>query len=65
MPKSIRGAGRATPDSFVALTAGEGGDLEAGTEREFFQDVVDVAFDRVGGDVEPGRDLLVAQAFGN
>src|SRR5207247_7548672 len=41
-----------------------GRDLESAVQREFFQDVVYVALHRVGRDVEPLCDLLVAEPLG-
>src|SRR5436309_11449891 len=44
---------------------GIGGDFQARVERELFQDIVDVALDRVGGNVQLPCDCLVAQAVCN
>src|SRR5207247_11321874 len=42
-----------------------GCDLESAVQREFFQDVVYVALHRVGRDVEPLCDLLLAEPRGD
>lgn len=44
---------------------GPGGDLGAGGEAEFGEDVFDVAFGGALGDDELGRYLLVAQSLGD
>jgi hypothetical protein len=41
------------------------GDLKARVQGQFFQNVVDVTFDRIRGDVEPLCNVLVAQAIGD
>jgi hypothetical protein len=40
---------------------GERGHFEAAVQRQLLEDVVHVALDGMHGDVQPGRDRLVAQ----
>ncbi len=45
--------------------SGKGRYLQAGAERELFQDIMHMAFDGKSGDVQGLGDFLVAEAFGD
>src|ERR1019366_9993440 len=54
---------RYCPMSRVGATVRERGDLQPRVESEFLHDVPYVTLHSMGGDVQPRRDLFVAQPF--